>query len=168
MWVSSCTRAACRASAVHDAAEGGIITIDDNNPATCGLPSLKDCRTATGRFSPSRCPIARASLVQLSGAGLDPLQTDRPLRTQQKENQTRTPRVPMVPTVPRVPRVWFQVVSDVPGSTVDVAVGTSGTVGTPRNTTLGTSGILGTIGTLIPLAMMAGASKTKMMARCQT
>ena len=88
----------------------------------------------------------RASLFQLSGAGLDPLHTDRPLRTQQNRNQ---PKVPRVPTVPMVPRVGYQIVPAVPRSTVGAAVGTAVTLGTSWNTTLGTSGTPGTIGTLI-------------------
>src|SRR5688572_30282235 len=128
MCVSSCTRAACLASIVHVAADGGIMTTDENKPATCGLPSLSDCLTATADFSPMRRPMSRASLFQLSGAGLDPLHTDRLLRTQQNRNHPINPTVPTVPIVPSVPSVWYPIVPAVPCSTVGAAVGTAVTL----------------------------------------
>ena len=67
MCVSSCTSAACRASVVHEFADGGIITTDAKKPATCGLPSFSDWRTSTGPFSPIRCRSLRLRSTSFPG-----------------------------------------------------------------------------------------------------
>ena len=91
MCVSSCTSAACRASTVHDAADGGIITTDENKPATCGLPSFSDCLTATESLQADAVADDPSFVVPTLRGRPDPLQTDTPLSSQQNRNQPRTP-----------------------------------------------------------------------------
>src|SRR5215204_1574820 len=102
-----------------------------------------------------RCAITFASFDQLSGAGLDPLQTATPLKTQQNANQAATNREPAVPTVPSVPAVpkascgWVPIV---PGSTIGsiepgtpfrtMPIRTCGSPGTNGTAMLGTSGAM--------------------------
>src|SRR5215203_6391469 len=90
----------------------------------------------------------RASLIQLSGAGVEPRHTDRPLNSQQNRNHAPTnkepirPMVPIVPGVPIVPKATFCWVPSSPD-------GAFATAGTLRNSTLGSSGKAGTPGTVI-------------------